>query len=154
MPLAEAHVEVTPRKTPTGAEQRYCIRVPTEKSVPTVGLEVEFSRDLQVSAVETPTGWRVSTHKDRQGRIVSAMWDSGSIPPKQYLEFGVVAHNPDKPVTLSWKAIQKYQDGSEVHWIGRPDAQFPAATTQVQRAQNPPPTVTCTQEALPSTSAR
>lgn len=153
MSPAGAHVTVRPREASAGAEQRYCIRVPTEKTVPTVGLEVEFSTDLQISAVETPSGWQTATHKDRQGHIVSAIWDNGSIPPKQFLEFGVMARNPDRPVTVSWKAIQKYQDGSEVHWIGRPDAQFPAAMTQVQRAQNPAAAITCTQEPQPSTSA-
>ena len=42
MPLAFAHVTVAPKEAPIGATQRYCIRVPSEKSVPTIGLEVEF----------------------------------------------------------------------------------------------------------------
>jgi uncharacterized protein YcnI len=152
VPPAGAHVTVAPRETPAGAEQHYCIRVPSEKAVPTVSLEVEFSGNLQISAIEAPNGWRASTHKDRQGRIVSAIWDGGSIAAKQFLEFGVIARNPDTPATVTWKAIQKYQDGSEVHWIGRPEAQFPAPTTQVLRSQNPAAAVTCAQEAQPSTS--
>jgi uncharacterized protein YcnI len=135
--------------------QRYCIRVPTEKSVPTIGLEVEFPADLEVSAIEAPAGWRGAARKNRQGRIVSASWEGGSILPRQSLEFGVVARNPKKSVGLVWKVIQKYQDASEVHWVGPPQAQFPAAITRVRepRSALPPPAIVCSQEALPSSGA-
>jgi hypothetical protein len=135
--------------------QRYCIRVPSEKSVPTIGLEAEFPVNLEVSAIEVPTGWHGTARKDRQGRIVSASWGGGRILPGQSLEFGVVARNPGTPTALIWKAIQKYQDASEVHWIGPPQAQFPAAITHVQRQRSklPPPTIVCSQEVSPSSGA-
>ena len=152
MPLAWAHVTVTPKEASPGATQRYCIRVPSEKSIPTIGLEVEFPANLEVSAVEAPTGWNGTAHKDRQGRIVSAGWDGGTIPPGHALEFGVIARNPQTAVTLTWKAIQKYRDASEVHWIGSSQAQFPAATTRVQRSARAPSAV-CSQEASPSSGA-
>jgi uncharacterized protein YcnI len=152
MPPASAHVSVAPKDAPSGATQRYCIRVPSEKSVPTIGLEAEFPINLEVSAIEAPAGWRGVVHRDRQGRIVGASWDGGSIPPAHSLQFGVLARNPQKPTDLIWKAIQKYQDGSEVHWVGPPQAQFPAARTRVQaqRAALPPPANVCSQEPLPS----
>lgn len=152
MPLAWAHVTVTPKEASPGATQRYCIRVPSEKSIPTIGLEVEFPANLEVSAVETPLGWKGTTRKDRQGRIVSASWDGGSIPPRQALEFGVIANNPERPATLMWKAIQKYNDGSEIHWIGSSQAQFPAAVTQVRdkRSRTSATAAVCSQEASPS----
>jgi uncharacterized protein YcnI len=154
MPLAWGHVTVSPKETPSGAEQRYCIRVPSEKPLPTVSLEVEFPVNLAVSEVEAPPGWRAAARKDRQGRIVSGSWDGGAIPPRQVLEFGVVAHNPETSMTLTWKAIQKYQDGSEVHWIGPSRAQFPAATTNVQQRPGVPgPAVACLQESSPSSGA-
>jgi uncharacterized protein YcnI len=153
MPLAFAHVTVAPKEAPAGATQRYCIRVPSEKSVPTVGLEAEFPPGLEVSAIEAPTGWNGTARKDRQGRIVSASWDGGSIPPGHALEFGVVARNPQTPATLTWKAIQKYKDASEVHWIGSPQAQFPAAITRVQRSARAASGVVCSQEATPSSGA-
>lgn len=151
-PLAWAHVTVTPKEAPPGATQRYCIRVPSEKPVPTIGLEAEFPGRLEVTALEGPTGWTASARKDRQGRIVSASWDGGSIPSKQALEFGVVARNPEKPTILIWKAIQKYKDGSEVHWIGSPQAQFPAAVTEVRdkRSRTSAVATVCSREALPS----
>ena len=155
MPFAWAHVTVAPKEAAPGATQRYCIRVPSEKSIPTISVEAEFPARLEVSTIEGPTGWSGTTRKDRQGRIVSATWEGGSIPPGKTLEFGVIARNPDAATTLVWKAIQKYQDASEVHWIGGSQAQFPAATTQVRnKASKLPTTATvCSQEASPSSGA-
>jgi uncharacterized protein YcnI len=154
MPPASAHVTVAPKEAPAGAEQRYCIRVQSEKSVPTIGLEIEFPAGIDVSAIEAPTGWRGTARKDRQGRIVSASWDGGSIPPGYSLQFDVLARNPKTPTDLTWKAIQTYQDASEVHWVGPSQAQFPAATTHVQeqRSGPSPPATVCSQEPSPSSS--
>jgi uncharacterized protein YcnI len=155
VPLGWAHVTVAPKEAPSGAMQRYCIRVPSEKSVPTIGLEVEFPVRLEVSAIEVPTGWHGTARKDRQGRIVSASWEGGSISPGQSLEFGVVARNPETSTTLMWKAIQKYRDASEVHWIGPPQAQFPGAITHVrkQRSALTSLEIVCSQEVSPSSGA-
>jgi uncharacterized protein YcnI len=150
-----AHVTVAPAEAPLGTVQRYCIRVPSEKSIPTVGIEVQFPDNLEVTAIETPPGWRGTAHKGRSGRIVSANWKGGTILPKQYLEFGVLARNPAAQTTLSWQAIQTYQDGSEVHWIGPPRAQFPAAVTRVRTSSELPPSASaCSQEASSSPSSR
>lgn len=125
------HVTVTPAQSAPAATQRYCVRVPGEKPVPTTRVEVQFPGGLQVTGVEAPQAWAATTQKDRDGRIVGAIWEGGRIVQKEYLEFGVLARNPDTAATLAWKAIQTYRDGSEVHWIGPPRAQFPAAVTAV-----------------------
>ena len=122
---------VAPVEAPLQALQRYCIRVPSEKPLATTRLEMQFPELLEVVQVDSPPGWRATTQKDRQGRIAGALWEGGSIPARQSLEFGVVARNPRGPAELAWKAIQTYLDGSEVHWIGPPGAQFPAAITKV-----------------------
>ncbi len=152
VPPASAHVTVTPSEAAPAASQRYCIRVPSERSVPTIGLEAEFPLSLEVRAVEAPPGWRATEHKDRHGRIVSASWDGGSIAPGHALEFGVIARNPATPAPLVWKAIQKYHGGSEVHWIGPAQAQFPAATTYVRppRSGSRPQDTACLQEGTSS----
>lgn len=135
-PVSFAHVTVAPKEAPPSATQRYCIKVPSEKSVPTIGLEVEFPENITISSIEAPDGWQGRTRTDRQGRIISASWEGGSILPGKSLQFGVVARNPETPTILVWKAIQTYQDGSEVHWIGPARAQFPAAQTKVQKSKS------------------
>jgi uncharacterized protein YcnI len=127
-----AHVIVVPAEAPPAVVQRYSLLVPSEKSIPTTRVEVQFPDGLQVAEVEAIPGWRATTHKDREGRILSAIWDGGSIPPGQFTEFGVVARNPEAQAELTWKAIQTYQDGSEVQWIGPPGARFAGAVTRVR----------------------
>ena len=112
--------------------QRYCIRVPSEKSIATTSVEVQFPDSIEVTQLESPAGWQATAQKDRRSRTASVLWRGGSIPSRQFLEFGVVARNPATEVELAWKAIQTYADGSEVHWIGPPRAQFPAAITWVR----------------------
>ncbi len=137
-PPGLAHVIVVPAEAPPGVVQRYGLLVPSEKPIPTTRVEVQFPDGLHVTEVEALPGWRGTTRKDRQGRILSAIWEGGSIPPGQFVEFGVVAKNPEAQAELTWKAIQTYQDGSEVQWIGPPGAQFAGAVTQVRAAGGAP----------------
>jgi uncharacterized protein YcnI len=106
--------------------------VPSEKLIATTGVEVQLPESIEVTQLESPVGWHATAQKDRRGRTASALWQGGSIPPRQFMEFGVVARNPAAEVELAWKAIQTYADGSEVHWIGPSRAQFPAAVTSVR----------------------
>jgi uncharacterized protein YcnI len=151
IPPVWAHVTVNPREAAAGALQRYCMRVPSERSLPTIGLEAEFPAGLEVDTVEAPPGWQARAHKGRQGRVVGASWEGGSIPPGNALEFGVMARNPAESASLVWKAIQKYQDGSEVHWVGPAQAQFPAPTTEVRQGSGARPReIACSIEITPS----
>lgn len=129
--LAFAHVDVVPEESLSGTTVRYGIRVPSEKDSPTIRVEVQFPNGLRVGELEAVPGWRVSAQKDAGGGVVGAIWEGGNIPPGQFVEFGVLARNPDGPTELAWKVIQTYQDGSEVQWIGPPGAQFEAAVTRV-----------------------
>ncbi len=129
---ALAHVEVVPTESISGETQRYGIRVPTEKPIPTVRVEVQFPNTLRVLDLEATVGWQVAVQTDPSGRPVDAVWHAGSIPPNQFVEFGVRARNPDEETELRWSVIQTYQDGSEVQWVGAPTADSPAAITRVR----------------------
>ena len=129
---ALAHVEVVPAESAPGATERYGIRVPTEKPVATVRVEVQFPPGLRVLDAETAPGWRLTFQRDASGRPVSAVWEGGSIPTDQFSEFAVRAVNPDAEAELRWQVLQTYQDGSEAQWVGPASAEFPAATTRVR----------------------
>jgi uncharacterized protein YcnI len=129
---AVAHIEVVPADSPAGAMERYGIRVPTEKAVPTVRVEVEFPSGLRVLDIQASPGWQVTVQTESGGRPVGATWDGSSIPAGQFAEFGLRAQNPDGEAQLHWSVIQTYADGSEVQWIGPATAEFPAATTRVR----------------------
>lgn len=131
---ALAHVTVAPAEATANAFQRYTITAPSEKPLPTVKVEMQFPEGLRVRATEVLPGWRTTTRRNPNGDITSVVWDNGSIPASQFGMFGVIARNPDAAVDLSWKAIQTYQDGSEVQWVGARGTQFPAAITRVRPA--------------------
>ena len=129
---ALAHVEVVPAESAPGATERYGIRVPTEKPVPTVRVEVQFPPGLRVLDAESAAGWRLTVQRDATGRPVSAVWEGGSIPADEFGEFALRAVNPDTQAELRWQVIQTYQDGSEAQWLGPASAEFPAPATRVR----------------------
>ena len=129
-----AHVAVAPAEARAGVAQRYVVTVPSEKTMPTTRVEIDFPAELRVTDVDAPTGWTATRQTGKGGRLVGAVWSGGSIPPEQSADFGIVARNPDSPATLRWKVIQTYRDGSEVHWTGPLTAEFPAAVTVVRRS--------------------
>jgi uncharacterized protein YcnI len=134
---ADAHVVVVPAEGPPSVVQRYALLIPTEKASPTTRIEIQFPAGLRVSEIEAVSGWRSTAQRDRAGRIVGAIWEGGQLPAGHFLAVGVLARNPDAPGEMLWKLIQTHQDGSEIHWIGPPSAEFPAAVTVVRRLGEP-----------------
>jgi len=134
----EAHVFVFPAEGPPAVVQRYALLIPTEKAIPTTRIEIQFPAGLRVSEIEAVSGWRSTVQRDREGRIVGAIWEGGLLPSGHFLAIGLLARNPDAPGEMAWKLIQTHQDGSEIHWIGPPSAEFPAAVTAVRRSGDAP----------------
>ena len=129
----EAHVFVFPAEGAPAVVQRYALLIPTEKAIPTTRIEIKFPDGLRVSEIEVVSGWRSTVQRDREGRIVGAIWEGGVLPPGHFVAVGLLARNPDAPGEMAWKLIQTHQDGSEIHWIGPPSAEFPAAVTAIRR---------------------
>ena len=67
---AFAHVTVQPKQSMPGATEKYVLRVPTEKFVPTVRVDVEFPANLNVTGFEPKAGWKIEEKKDSAGRLV------------------------------------------------------------------------------------
>ena len=132
--MAYAHVSVRPRESVVGASQKYTMRVPTEKAIPTVRIEIEFPAGADITSVDEAAGWTLEVKKDASGKSVSAVWSGSSIAPKQVAEFTFVARNPRDETKLAWKVIQTYEDGSRSEWTGAPGSRTPASVTTVKIA--------------------
>ena len=133
--IAQAHIEVVPGESVAGTIERYGIRVPSEKPIATVRVEVQFPAAVRVLDFEAVAGWQLTTQTDSSGRPVDAVWEGGRVVgPNQYAEFGLRAQNPAQATELRWTVIQTYEDGSEVQWFGPSTAEFPAASTRVRDA--------------------
>jgi uncharacterized protein YcnI len=140
---ALAHVTVQPNESTPGAFARFVVRVPNERSdASTTKVEVQFPDLFFVSFMDVP-GWQ-RTVEMRQldepaevfGEEVTEVvgtvtWSGGEIQPGEFMEFGFSARMPDEATTLEFPAIQTYDSGEVVRWIGPPDAEEPAARVNV-----------------------
>jgi uncharacterized protein YcnI len=129
---AYGHVTVQPKQSIVGRSEKYTMRVPTEKFVPTVRVEVEFPAALNVSSFESKAEWKIEEKKDASGKLVGVVL-TGSIPPGQVSEFNFLARNPNEETKLSWKVIQIYQDGSKSEWTGPEGSRTPAPAVEVKK---------------------
>ncbi len=130
--VAFGHVTIQPKRSIPGKSEKYTMKVPTEKFVPTVRVEIEFPDALIVSTFEPKPGWKIEEKKDASGRLVGAIL-TGSIPPGESSEFYFVGRNPVEEGSLSWKVIQIYQDGSKSELTGAPGSRTPAPVVDLTR---------------------
>lgn len=131
---AHAHVGIRPRESTAGMNQQYTMRVPTEKSIATVRIEIEFPGLAEISAVDEKPGWKLELRKDAAGKLVGAVWSGSKIGPREVAEFTFTARNPNEETKLKWKAIQIYEDGSRSEWTGPVGSRTPASVTTVKKA--------------------
>ncbi len=130
--IAFGHVTIQPKQSTAGKSEKYTMKVPTEKFVPTVRVEIQFPDALIVSSFEPKPGWMIEEKKDRAGRLVGAVL-IGSIPTGESSEFYFTGWNPSEVGTLSWKVIQIYQDGSKSEWTGAPGSRTPAPIVELTK---------------------
>ena len=130
---AYGHVQVSPKESIAGADERYTMRVPTEKALPTVRIEAEFPTSVAVSDLESKPGWKIERKMDGSGKITGATWTGSSIAPHEVAEFVFHAHNPNQDTKLVWKVIQIYQDGSKSEWTGPEGSRAPAPVTTIKK---------------------
>lgn len=133
---AAAHVTVWPKQSAQGARERYTIRTPNERLVPTVKVEARFPPGVEITAFEQRPDWKLEIKRDADDEIVGAVW-TGSLPPDQFTEFGVLAINPKEGAAITWSFSQTYADGVVVDWTGPPGMRTPAPITALAPASGP-----------------
>jgi uncharacterized protein YcnI len=110
--------------------ERYTVRVPTERNVSTVSVEVEIPAGVTVSGILAPAGFSYDVKRDAT-RIVSITWKQ-DIKVGEIGEFVFFARNPSTP-QIVWKAHQRYADGMVDDWIGPVGDRRPAPTVTLNR---------------------
>ena len=132
---AAAHVTVSaPGAVSGGSDQEITFRVPVEKNVRTVGLTIALPTNTPIASVDVAplAGW---THTEKtsklanpiktdDGEITSAVseitWTAaagGGLLPGEFGSFTIIAGQLPDTSSLTFKALQKYSDGSVVKWI-------------------------------------
>ena len=107
---ASAHVTIWPQQSRTGAAERYTVRVPTERNVSTVSIELEVPAAVTVTGILTPAGFTYETKREGN-RIASITWKQ-EIKPGEVGEFVFFARNPAAP-QIVWR---RTNDMRTVRW--------------------------------------
>ncbi len=128
--VAFAHAVVYPRKSATGAYERYVLRVPNEKTISTTRVEIHFPEGVRITAFEDVPGWQLQVLTDSAKRIVGAVW-TGTLAPQRFVEFPFMAANPKTATRLIWPVYQTYAGNERVDWTGEKGSKTPASVTTI-----------------------
>jgi uncharacterized protein YcnI len=126
-----AHAVVFPKSSTPGAYEKYVLRVPNERDVPTVRVELHFPVGLRVVSFGDVPGWKLQVLTDTAQQITGAVW-TGTLPTDRFVEFPFVAVNPKDSSSLSWPTYQTYSSGERVEWTS-PDtaSKTPVSSTLI-----------------------
>lgn len=128
---ALAHAVVFPKTSSLGAYEKYVLRVPNERDVPTTRVEIHFPDGLRVVSFGDVADWKLQVLTDSAQRITGAVW-TGSLPKERFIEFPFVAVNPKDSARLTWPTIQTYSNGEVVRWTDTDStAKTPVSSTIV-----------------------
>jgi hypothetical protein len=117
---AAAHVEVIPAgDLRVGRPAELTVRVPSERSVATVGVTLRVPPEVLVSSVGAAPGWRVATTPGAGGRVDVVAFSGGRIGAGRHQDFTLLA-TPTAGGTAVWPAAQTYADGAVKPWTGPP----------------------------------
>jgi uncharacterized protein YcnI len=133
---APAHVTLQPSTAEAGGFTRLDVRVPNETDdSATVKVDVQFPEGFEFVSYEPRAGWKTTVK--RSGDNVSRItWSGGRIEPGQFIDFGLSLGMPEGAAgdKLTFKALQTYDDGEVVRWIGPEDAEKPAPVVTLTAA--------------------
>jgi len=131
MTLLALHGVVYPKTSTPRAYEKYVLRVPNERGVPTVRVALAFPAEVRVVSFGEVPGWVLAEQTDSAGRVTGAVW-TGELAVERFVEFPFVAVNPDGAARLEWRAVQLYQNGERVEWAGPEGSPTPASITVVR----------------------
>ena len=149
--LAAAHVSVQPSEAPAKGFVVENILVPTEEeNASTTKVSVQFPPGFAEVSYEPVPGWRAKVKKTKLAQPVTTdegdklteqvsqiTWSGGKIAPGEFQAFPVSLEIPDKVgTTLTFKAVQTYDNGKVVRWIGPESSDAPAPQVKVTAAES------------------
>jgi uncharacterized protein len=150
---AGAHVTLQPSEAAAEDFVVLDVRVPNERDdAATRKVDVRFPPGFAFASYQPVPGWsvRVQTEKldkpltshgeEITEQIGQMTWtaDSGkaAIQPGQFLDFPVSVQIPGEAgEALTFKALQTYDNGEVVRWIGAPDSEEPAPQVMVTEGE-------------------
>ena len=139
---ASAHVTLQPSTAPADGFTRLDVRVPNERDdAATVKVDVQLPPGFAFVSYEPRPGWMVAVERAKAEQPIEVeggfevdeevrqiTWSGGRIGPGEFVDFGLSLRMPKGEAgdKLTFKALQTYDDGDVVRWIGPEDADEPA----------------------------
>ena len=130
---ASAHIQMSPSEAAPGDPVRFELLVPGEKEAQTTEVALQIPKGVLPFSWEDTPGWKRTTENASDGSVGVVRW-RGRLAADGFVRFSFLAATPEQQGQLTWKAVQRYSDGSEAAWIGPPDSENPAAVTEVSAA--------------------
>lgn len=145
---AQAHVTLQPDEAAAGAYTVLDVRVPNESdSAATTKVAVRFPAGFGSASYQPVPGWSVQVVNAKLPEPIETddgpmtegvrevVFSGGEIAPGQFQDFPLSLQVPGKAgEELTFKAVQTYDDGEVVHWIGGPESEHPAPQVLVTAA--------------------
>lgn len=146
---AGAHVTLQPSEAAAGDFTVLDVRVPNERDdAATTKVDVQLPSGFVFASYQPVPGWSVEVKSERLARPLqtddgpvtsevrqmtwSADSDKAGIQPGQFQDFPISVQIPGEAGdTLTFKALQTYDNGEVVRWIGAPDSEEPAPQVAV-----------------------
>ena len=125
-----AHAVVFPKTSTPGAYEKYVLRVPNERDIPTVKVEIRFPDGVRVVSFGDVPGWKLQVLADSTQRVTGAVW-TGVLPKERFVEFPFVAVNPKDSTSITWPTYQTYEGGERVEWTGPDSSYTPVSSTLI-----------------------
>ena len=146
---ASAHVTLQPDEATAEDFVVLDVRVPNERDdSATTKVDVQFPPGFAFASYQPVPGWSVQVQMEKLDKpltshgekvteqIAQMTWTADSaktgVQPGQFLDFPVSVQIPGEAgETLTFKALQTYDNGEVVRWIGAPDSEEPAPQVAV-----------------------
>jgi uncharacterized protein YcnI len=127
---AAAHVQLQPSVVAPEDPVEFTVLVPSERPAHTTKVDLKLPPGVLPFAYGETPGWKRRLVEADDGAIERVVW-TGKLAKDGYARFTFLAGTPEKPTTLTWKALQTYDDGTVARWIGTPESESPAPVTKV-----------------------
>jgi uncharacterized protein YcnI/predicted enzyme related to lactoylglutathione lyase len=148
---ASAHIRVQPEEVEAGTYTVLHVNVPNESpTLATTKVVVEFPPGFSYALYRPVPGWsgQVKMTKAAKSliggrttpaRVARVTWTAqgagAEIQPGQFEDFPVAVQTPAKAgATLTFRALQTYEDGGVTRWVGAPSSPSPAPQVLVTAA--------------------
>jgi periplasmic copper chaperone A len=146
---ANAHVTLQPSEVAAGDFTVLDVRVPNERDdSATTKVDVQFPPGFIFASYQPLPGWSVNVQMEKLPKPITShgekiteqvaqmTWTANgaanAIQAGQFLDFPVSVQIPDEAgETLTFKALQSYDNGEVVRWIGGPESDEPAPQVAV-----------------------